>query len=312
MSSKIKVDQITTLSESGNVVIPGNVGLDGSQANTAWRVPVGTTAERPSGTAGEIRFNTTDAKLEFYNGTEWFQIGPAPFNLYDSAEFDSFVSYMSNQKTTWAASGTNFQYQTDSSDTNIGDAQSDMYDGGNYTQLRVNGNQSSNMGYNSGSTTYNNVRYRPLGYSWPLVGIAVAPQDASTTYGWSRSGNLGADGGGGSPNSVTVYNGDVVSGFIVYAWLVNKSWNQSSDPGVSHLYCTVGQTGWSSSVSNGFTTTDYAGNSDSDYSYYQSTSTNCFVWTALLSKGQTNGDMSQADARGFVDNFLASARTHFG
>ena len=312
MSSKIKVDQITTLSESGNVVIPGNVGLDGSQANTAWKLPVGTTAERPSGTPGEIRFNTTDAKLEFYNGTEWFQIGPAPFDLYDSAQFDAFVSYMQGQKTTWAASGSNFQYQTDASDTYIGDAQSDMYDSGNYTQVRVNGNQSGNIGYNSGSSTYNNVRYKPLGYSWPLVAIAVAPTDASTTYGWSRSGNLGADGGGGSPNSVTVYNGDIVSGFTVHAWLVNKSWNQSSDPGVSHLYCTVGQTAWSSSVSNGFTTTDYAGNSDSDYSYYQSTSTNCFVWTALLSKGQTNGDMSQADARGFVDNFLASARTHFG
>ena len=64
MSSKIKVDQITTLSESGNVVIPGNVGLDGSQANTAWKLPVGTTGERPSATPGQIRFNTTDAKIE--------------------------------------------------------------------------------------------------------------------------------------------------------------------------------------------------------------------------------------------------------
>ena len=313
MSSKIKVDQITTLSESGNVVIPGNVGLDGSQANTAWKLPQGTTAERPTGAVGEIRFNTTDAKLEFYNGTEWFQIGPAPFDLYDATQFGAFISYMQGQKTSWAASGSNFQYQTDASDTYIGDAQSDMYDSGNYTQLRVNGNQTGNMGYNSGAQTYSNVKYQPLGYSWPLVAIAVAPTDTNTTYGWSRSGNLGADGGGGSPNSVTVYNGDTVAGFSpVYAWLVNKGWNQNSDPSVCHLYCTVGQASWSSTVASGFATTDYAGNSDSDYSYYQSTSTNCFVWTALVSKGQTNGDMSQADARGFVDNFLASARTHFG
>mgnify|MGYP001158169379 FL=1 len=313
MSSKIKVDQITTLSESGNVVIPGNVGLDGSQANTAWKLPTGTTGERPSGTPGEIRFNTTDAKLEFYNGTEWFQIGPAPFDLYDSSQFGAFISYMQGQKTTWAASGSNFQYQTDASDTYIGDAQSDMYDNGNYTQFRVNGNATGNIGYNSGAQTYSNCRYQPLGYSWPLVVIATAPTDSNTTYGFSRSGNLGADNGGGSPNTVTVYNGDTVAGFSpVYCWLVNKAWNQNSDPSVCHLYGTVGQTSWSSSVSSGFATTDYAGNSDNDYSYYQSTSTNCFVWTALVSKGQTNGDMSQSDARGFVDNFLASARTHFG
>ena len=313
MSSKIKVDQITTLSESGNVVIPGNVGLDGSQANTAWKLPVGTTAERPSGTPGEIRFNTTDAKLEFYNGTEWFQIGPAPFDLYDSSQFSAFVAYMQGQKTTWAASGTNFQYETDASDTYIGDAQSDMYDGGNYTQVRVSGNASNNIGYNSGANVYNNVRYQPLGYSWPLVAIAVAPTDTNTTYGWSRNGDLGADGGGGSPNSVTVYDNATVAGFSpVYAWLVNKSWNQSSDPGISHLYCTVGQASWQSSVSNGFTTTSFNSSSNNDESQYQSTSTNCFVWTALVSKGQTNGTIDQSQARAFVDNFLSSARTHFG
>ena len=313
MSSKIKVDQITTLSESGNVVIPGNVGLDGSQANTAWKLPQGTTAERPSGATGEIRFNTTDMKLEFYNGTEWFQIGPAPFDLYDSSQFAAFVSYMQGQKTNWAASGTNFQYETDASDTYIGDAQSDMYDGGNYTQVRVSGNASSNIGYNSGANVYNNVRWQPLGYSWPLVAIAVAPTDTSTTDGWSRTGDLGADGGGGSPGSVTVYDNATVSGFSpVYAWLVNKSWNQSSDPGISHLYCTVGQSSWQSSVSNGFTTTSFNSSSNNDESQYQSTSTNCFVWTALVSKGQTNGTIDQSQARAFVDNFLASARTHFG
>ena len=233
------------------------------------------------------------------------------FDLYDN--FNSFRSSMQGRKTTWASSGTNYQYSTDASDTYISDAQSDMYDGGNYTQLRKDGNSSNNLGYNSSQQTWNSIKYQGLGYSWPLVAIAVAPKDSTTRYGWSRSGNLGADGGGGSPNAITVYDGDTVQGFdLVYAWIVNKAYNQSSDPGVSHLYCTVGTTRWQGSVQNGFTTTDYSSSSDNDYSFYESTSTNCFVWTALLSKGQTNGYIDQGQARTFVNNFLEDAAEFLG
>ena len=233
------------------------------------------------------------------------------FDLYDN--FNSFRSSMQGRKTTWASSGTNYQYSTDAGDTYISDAQSDMYDGGNYTQLRRNGNSSNDLGYNSSTQTWNSIKYQGLGYSWPLVAIAVAPKDSTTRYGWSRSGNLGADGGGGSPNAITVYDGDTVQGFdLVYAWIVNKAYNQNSDPGVSHLYCTVGTTRWQGSVQNGFTTTDYSSSSDSDYSQYESTSTNCFVWTALLSKGQTNGYIDQGQARTFVNNFLEDAAEFLG
>ena len=223
---------------------------------------------------------------------------------------------MAARKNTWAGSGTNYQYETDDPGNadRINDAQSDMYDNGNYTQIRKDGSASSNFRYDStGINTYSTIKYVVLGYSWPLVAIGVAPEDVNTTYGFSRTGNLGADGGGGSPGSFTVYNNATVNGFSpVNAWLVNKSWNQNSDPGVSHLYCTVGASSWGSTTSNGFTTTDFSTSSDNDYSQYQSTSTNCFVWTALVSKGQTNGTINQAQARTFVDNFLSDARAHFG
>ena len=112
---------------------------------------------------------------------------------------------------------------------------------------------------------------------------------------------------------MTVYNNDTVAGFDqVYAWLVNKAYNQNSDPGVMHLYCTVGAPSWQSIISNGFTTTDFSTSSDNDYSQYQSTSTNCFVWTALVSNGQTVGSISQSEARVFVDNFLSDAASYFG
>jgi hypothetical protein len=38
-------------------------------------IPVGTTAERPAGADGKIRFNTTTTKFEGYNGTSWGQLG---------------------------------------------------------------------------------------------------------------------------------------------------------------------------------------------------------------------------------------------
>ena len=122
MASKIKVDEITTVSETGDLVIPGNVGLDGSQATSQWKLPRGTTAERPSASGGEIRFNTSDNRLEFYNGTEWFQLGPPPFDLFNDTYWTPFISYMQGQKQGWAASGTNYQYETDASDDRINDA----------------------------------------------------------------------------------------------------------------------------------------------------------------------------------------------
>ena len=221
---------------------------------------------------------------------------------------------MADRKTTWAGSGTNFEYEVDSPNDKITDGSSDMYDNGNYTQLRKDGSASGNINYNvSASTTLSNILYRPLGYSWPLVAIAVGPDSAETRYGWSRSGGLGADGGGATPGSVTVYNNETVQGFdMVYAWLVNKAYNANADPGVSHLYCTVGSSRWGSTISNGFTTTSFSSDSNLDDSQYESTSQKAFVWTALISNGSNNGAISQAQAQTFVDNFLADAATHLG
>ena len=44
-------------------------------ATDAIKVPVGTTAQRPVGVAGQIRYNTTLSRFEAYNGTVWGAIG---------------------------------------------------------------------------------------------------------------------------------------------------------------------------------------------------------------------------------------------
>ena len=50
------------------------VSLDASQTTNAIALPQGTTAQRPTGIAPYIRYNTTNTALEFYNGTDWVEI----------------------------------------------------------------------------------------------------------------------------------------------------------------------------------------------------------------------------------------------
>jgi hypothetical protein len=43
----------------------------------AMLLPVGTTGQRPTGATGYLRFNTTTAAFEGYNGTSWTSVGGA-------------------------------------------------------------------------------------------------------------------------------------------------------------------------------------------------------------------------------------------
>ena len=328
MASILRVDQLQNKQGEPVMTLSGStIEFAGGFTPSAVVVPTWTTSTRPTSNLniGYMGLNTETNFLEVYGGLNavtgqamWTSMGGSvsglPFNLYDDDDLQDFINTMAGSKTTWAGSGTSFQYQTDSSADRINDAQSDMYDAGNFTQVRSNGAASSNIFYDATTVAeYSGIKYAPLGYSWPLVAIAVGETGQTVRYGWSRTGDLGADGGGGSPNAVTVYDNATVEGFSpVYAWLVNKSYNQSSDPGVMHLYCTVGHPNWNSTVSNGFTVNTFNSSSNNDISQYESTSRNCFVWTALVSNGQTQGTISQGQAQTFVQNFLADARTHFG
>jgi hypothetical protein len=55
-----------TLAPGSNVLVIDATG--------ALRLPVGTTAERPAATAGQIRFNSELGRYEGYNGTNWIQL----------------------------------------------------------------------------------------------------------------------------------------------------------------------------------------------------------------------------------------------
>jgi hypothetical protein len=70
------------------VTATGNVGVGTGtpavklaiSATDAVLIPVGTTGERPTGATGYLRYNTTSASFEGYNGTEWGSIGGGAVN----------------------------------------------------------------------------------------------------------------------------------------------------------------------------------------------------------------------------------------
>jgi hypothetical protein len=75
-----------------DLVVTGNIT---SNSTAALKVPVGTTAQRPTSLKGMIRFNDTDGIFEGYNGADWIPIGGALDEDYGliTGSPDIFVDY---------------------------------------------------------------------------------------------------------------------------------------------------------------------------------------------------------------------------
>jgi hypothetical protein len=66
----------TNVLEAVSALINLTVTGDGSFTSTgAIKLPVGTTAERPTGASGKIRYNSTNTKFEGYSNGAWSSIG---------------------------------------------------------------------------------------------------------------------------------------------------------------------------------------------------------------------------------------------
>ena len=66
----------TTATNEEIIIEPAGTGYVAVDANTGLIIPVGTTAQRPTGQTGMIRFNTTTTEVEVYNGGSWVSISP--------------------------------------------------------------------------------------------------------------------------------------------------------------------------------------------------------------------------------------------
>ena len=68
-TAKLADDAVNTNKLEDNIHIAGTEGA---------RMPVGTTAQRPSANTGDIRFNSTISLMEYYDGTQWKVIDTPP------------------------------------------------------------------------------------------------------------------------------------------------------------------------------------------------------------------------------------------
>jgi hypothetical protein len=80
----VKFNTASSSSSTGALVVDGGIGVQGVSyfgndvflsGTGAISVPAGTEAQRPTGSAGKIRFNSSINKYEGHNGTTWSSIG---------------------------------------------------------------------------------------------------------------------------------------------------------------------------------------------------------------------------------------------
>ena len=133
-----------------------------------------------------------------------------------------------------------YEYTLDGTSEYIGDGTYDMYDNGNYTQIMADGAVSGNLSYSTTTETSvvvnaKSTGYISLGHARPVIMLAKSTTRAS--WGFRKTGNLGAD-GGGSYTNFNVYTGSTVSGFTVYAWC--RHVYNAGDPSIADLYFAIG------------------------------------------------------------------------
>jgi len=67
---------LSSTDTNGNInFAPNGTGETVVNSTTSIKIPVGTTAQRPSNSTGQIRFNTTDGRFEGYDGNAWAGLG---------------------------------------------------------------------------------------------------------------------------------------------------------------------------------------------------------------------------------------------
>jgi len=193
-----------------------------------------------------------------------------------------------------------YEYTLDGNEYYISDGGNDMFDGGNYTRLRIDGNVSSDLSYNQ--ITQSNITVSgktaqviSLGYQRPLIMLAYCSQRAN--IGMNKKGNLGAD-GGGNTTSYNVYNGAKINGYTVYSW-VRVVYN-AGDPSIGDLYFAIGD---NSTKFFGNMNTFASTSTDDGESYMTMDCQGALVGTILLSK-PSGAYISISDCIIVMNNFV--------
>jgi hypothetical protein len=229
-------------------------------------------------------------------------------NISDATVFANLRSYLAARVGNYVVPSS-YSYSLDSSATMINDGGGDMYDGGNSTHIYVSNNQSiSNIAYNQGSTTgASSIQYGGLGYTVPLYLIMAGPRNTSLQYGFGKTGNLGAD-GGGAQVSYSLYDNTVVNGFTVIARM--RHVYNAGDPSIGELYIAIAHPSFSSSAMS-LNVWAYNPSTDGGDSRMEVTGTNILQMVGLLSR-PSGGNITAAEAQTVIGTILTDIKASLG
>jgi hypothetical protein len=93
----------TTVTNEEIIIEPAGTGYVEIDATSGLIVPVGTTAQRPGGQTGMMRFNSSTSLMEVYNGSAWVNVGGSTVTL-DEFDGDDTTTAFSLSQTASAAS----------------------------------------------------------------------------------------------------------------------------------------------------------------------------------------------------------------
>jgi hypothetical protein len=97
-------NRIQTTSTNEEIILdPAGAGYVAIDATTGLVVPYGTTAQRPTGQTGMMRFNTTTSLMEVYNGSAWVNVGGRTVTLNEFNGDDTTVDFTLNDTATSAS-----------------------------------------------------------------------------------------------------------------------------------------------------------------------------------------------------------------
>lgn len=97
---------LNNLDVGGNAEVSGSLEVAGAVTMTstnAVQIPSGTTAQRPTGVNGMMRYNSTTAEYEVYKGSGWENINKAPSFEYIKTETATSYSLATNTDTSISA-----------------------------------------------------------------------------------------------------------------------------------------------------------------------------------------------------------------
>jgi hypothetical protein len=108
---------VTTSTGTGSVVLSAAPTLTGNpiiNSTGAITLPVGTTGQQPTPATGMLRFNSTTAQFEGYNGTAWASVGGATVSndtTTASFEYPLYAAVTSGAATTVYTSNAKYLYK---------------------------------------------------------------------------------------------------------------------------------------------------------------------------------------------------------